>query len=262
MKYFIVLGIEFIKYKNPAKILITIGKRLIDEFELEEDVPGSESNGGIRWPDFFDTFCTTHETLSKLKGSLPTILDEQPRLFKVYKVDEDYLNDDLVISVVNSNSDYTNGFMKKSSLIRFQVIAMFPETMMKGNSAKLFGTAKKIREAVITHSKTFKKDRISMMDTSSRVCWPAVYGYTPIFENKLTQNENINISSSYLNWYGGTFKIILPIKSKFRLKYLHHNKKGMHGFWFPTTDIVTFLSTCQSLINTINEDQRSNNAKD
>ena len=262
MKYFIVLGLEFKKYQRPAKISITVGKRLIDEFDLDEDIPGSESSDRIGWPDFFDVFCTNHETLSKLKGGLSTILNEQPRLFKVYTVDEDYLIDNLVISVVNSNSDYTNGFMKKSSLIRFQVIAMFPESMMKGNSAKLFGTAKKIREAVITHGKTFKKPTISMMDASSRVCWPAVYGYTPIFENKLTQKENINIGSSYLNWYGGTFKIILPIKSKFRLKYLHHNKRGMHGFWQTATDIVTFLSTCQSLINIANEDQRSNNPKD
>ena len=37
MKYILVLGIIFEKYKNPAKIKITTDQSLIDEFYLDQD---------------------------------------------------------------------------------------------------------------------------------------------------------------------------------------------------------------------------------
>lgn len=261
MKYIVVLGIEFQKYKKPVKISVSTGGRLIDEFDLNENLPGSESEGKIGWPDFFDVFCYWN-TLPNLKDRLPTLLYEQPRFFKVYKLEDSQLVDNLVISVANDNNNYTNGFMTKSSKIRFQVIAMFPENMIKDNGKKLFDVTKKFREAVLTHRFKSEKGKSLQVEIPSRVCWPAIYNFTPIFQNAHLHKEMLKGdypgwlgSPAYENWQGGTFKIILPIKLKHKLKYLHSHKENTHGFWHMTTNIATLLSTCKPLINSYNENQ-------
>ena len=261
MKYIVVLGIEFQKYKKPVKISVSTGGRLIDEFDLNENLPGSESEGKIGWPDFFDVFCYWN-TLPNLKDRLPTLLYEQPRFFKVYKLEEAELIDNLVISVENNNNNYTNGFMTKSSKLRFQVIAMFPESMIKDNGKKLFDTTKKFREAELTHRLKNRKGKSLRVEIPSRVCWPAIFNYSPIFENSHLHKEMPEgkfpgwlSTPPCENWQGGTFKIILPIKVKHKLKYLHSNNEDTIGFWHMTTNIATLLSTCEPLINSYNENQ-------
>ena len=121
MKYLLVLGIIFEKYKRPAKITITTENTFIDEFSLDEDKPGTQ--------DFLEQI--THNKDDMYKKHNRARIEAQfinklwPNYFKVYELERLPLGDGIKIQVENNNSDYTNGFMRKSRIHFNTIISSF-----------------------------------------------------------------------------------------------------------------------------------------
>ena len=130
MNYFLVLGILYQKFKHPAQISISSEDRLIDCFELNQDLPPARLQ--------YDHLHTPHIEKYKLKLNKLSSLCDVPNFYKVYKLDISEIGNNFTVKVQNSNNNYTNGFMTKSSLIMLPIITLFPETMTKNNCLPWF----------------------------------------------------------------------------------------------------------------------------
>jgi len=139
MKYILILGIIYQYYKKPAVITVKANNRYIDQFSLDKDAPKSTLKK-LRTH-------IKHEHLKKLdhwmNNRVPSIFVEKflndedgvfyhwPNMIKTFEIDEEYLTGDLKIEVENANSNYTNGFMTKSSLVKFAYVGLIPKDFFK-----------------------------------------------------------------------------------------------------------------------------------
>jgi len=229
MKYILLVGIEYKKYKRPANIRISADERLIDDFDLDKDI---KSSG-----------------------------DSDQGYFRVYDIDDTHLKNFLKLTVSNSNSDYTNGFMKNSSLIKFPIIALFPKELTKNNCERLNEIMEKINRPGhpehILKTQDLKNVPLSAI-SESRVSWPCPDFY------KVTYNKH-NASEVIGNdfWVGGSFELELQIKKKHRVTFLCTEGISTKGKWhMPRSIYATWHSGTKSyavtsykpLLNIYNED--------
>ena len=252
MKYFLVLGIEFKKYKRPANITVHVGDKFIDEFQLDRDFPCTsdvlphlehksfQKCGRPEWltrPDWIDTW-TKHKI---------------PTLFKVYELDDIDLEGKLTIKVDNSNSDFTNGFMKNSSTIRLAI----PALLKKDQVAK---RGEKIMKALIQLDKDMFLEGRKKNHITKDKRWPVADWF------QITRENNMHLPTEKGDrWWriGGSFTAEFEIVKTQYTKYLGVNQTtewGDNRRSLKLDDLVVAL--CTRLLNIYNEDQRGNITRD
>ena len=246
MKYFLVLGIEYKKYKKPADITIHVGDKFVDTFQLDQDFLCAKDILKHIEPDGFAKL----DKSSWLTGDWVERWNMVPSLFKIYELDESHLQGKLVVEVSNSNSDYTNGFMKNSSLIRFSIAALVKKEFVKNRGEKMMKHL--LRLIDITETKERSHNWMEQR-------WPVADNFT------ITRQNGISDRSGRKNrfwWIGGSFKAEFNIVSMGRTKYLGpvENTEWAKNGRIIDTDILV-LASCRPLLNIYDEDQRSNNTK-
>tara|TARA_R110000803_G_scaffold189254_1_gene251706 strand:- start:75 stop:770 length:696 start_codon:yes stop_codon:yes gene_type:complete len=231
MKYFLVLGIEYKKFKNPADITIHVGDKFIDTFQLDRDytctsdiLPHIESKwfeklGIAKWHTYFKY------------GEIPTF-------FKVYEIDDSVIEGKLDIKVENANSDFTNGFMKNSSLIRFPIASLFKKDLVENRGEKMM--------------KTFKNGAIGKIVTEETCHWPNAYSFNVSKENEIYEKSSVK----NFRWpIGGNFTAEFMIKTKHCTKYLAPaNDEKFVGLTGPFAPRDYILASCKQLLNIYDED--------
>ena len=219
MKYYFVLGIEYKKFKKPANITIHFGDNFIDEFQLDRDyfharniLPQIET----KWFEKYNMkYMLTNPNWSKLWAK------QMPSMLKVYEIDDSTIIDKLKIKVSNSNSNYSNGFMNKSSLIKFPITALFKKSLTKNLGEKMM-------KALLR----FHRDRFIPDDIDNEYpplqYWPNPRAFYSSRND--TRHEESRVKSMY-HWIGGDFTAELNIKTKHHTKYLTTSAdKRMIGF--------------------------------
>lgn len=143
MRYVLILGIIYDYYRQPATIDIRTNDRIISQIVLEKSaqrttikklrshVDGNNLTAVDKW---------IHERVPE--KYVATFKEEAhgydlPVLFKTLEIDEQDLMGDLTLQVKNSNSNYTNGFMTKSSTLQFPMVALIPKYFLGNNHRKL-----------------------------------------------------------------------------------------------------------------------------
>jgi len=119
MKYVFGFNVGVKLYKKFPTLRIHADDRLIDEFELNE-------------ADLFkETYVFDRKTFpSGPEGTASWHLDRfYSKKIRVYKIGEKYLNNKITIDIKNQDNNYTNGFMTRSTLIRFSNIFLMPEEL-------------------------------------------------------------------------------------------------------------------------------------
>jgi hypothetical protein len=233
---------------------VYVGGRLIDAFQIEQDV----------------TFVCEDTVTSLLDETWYRQLDQPwrwhstvywpqelvPKLFKIYEIEEQDLNGLVEIKVDNSHSDYTNGFIKNSSMIRFPVIGLFPSHFVENRGEQLTRILKKISDSASKHEK--RAERNDRSDPRPFQSWPCVGSfYTRRQGEKFEKNKELNGEW----WIGGDFTVEIPIKTKHRIRYLSSiGAKEIGFFKYHIRSLI--LATCKPLLNIYNEDQRSNSTTD
>ena len=134
MKYIFVLSLLFKKYKRSLKIRLFSNDIFIDELELSNDIDLKDtdrSKTSIKYRKFNELkfYYQSKEPPEK------KILQYPEKIF-VYEIDESVLKDELRIEINDKNSDYTNGFMTKSNLIRIEELFLFPADLFFSNKIK------------------------------------------------------------------------------------------------------------------------------
>ena len=295
MKYTLVLGIEYKKYKRPANIRISADERLIDDFDLDKDIKSFEDadqvidninkfhykNLQYRHPAWDAGKLLSRKVIRGTpmdrvyQGPMdPRFVDTRwpsnsiPRYFRVYDIDDTHLKNILKLTVSNSNSDYSNGFMKNSSLIRFPIIALFPKQLTENNCEKFF--------KVLTKFENNKRDKywykrknghtvemIAELKTKEDiVCtWPCSDYY------KITFNNDKHNAGGMIRddcWLGSSFELELQIKKKHRVTFLCPEGMNTIGMWNSGNTLTTksyAIASCKQLLNIYNEDQRDNHTQ-
>jgi hypothetical protein len=121
MKYLLAVGFFCKVYRKEPQARIFVNDQLIDEFFIQHDIEG------------FD------EKLKRLKRSNNHILQpidrslelkpkSKPKFIKIYEIE---INKNLQklkinIDIKNDDNNYTNGFMTKSTLIKFEILQLIP----------------------------------------------------------------------------------------------------------------------------------------
>ena len=263
MKYFLVIGLNYQRYKEPAKVHVSSGDRLLDSFELTDtslDV-------------FLKQDQMHYEFLQKYKKDLTGLA--APQYYRVYKVDDAEIRDNFSIKFYNSNSNYTNGFMSKSALVQCKHIALFPEYMTKNNCEPLYITLDRLTEAWEMIDKRYEKnekffgnpkdlhgengkiipkDKVLEDHDIPHATWPGLH-WLKIKPLKDAFVESGLYPSEY--WIGGDFEISINVKEKYGVKYLHTEGTRTHGAW-NYDNTLFFIAVSKNLLNIYNEDNRSN----
>jgi len=244
MKYFLVLGIEYKKFKNPADITIHVGGRLIDTFQLDCDYPCTTNILSQIETKWYEKFGITSWLTRRFRDDE---WSEMPSLFKVYEIDDSVIEGKLDIKVENANSDFTNGFMKNSSLIKFPITSLFKKELVENRGEKMMKT----------FIKTFIKG-----DYLDNHQWPNAYSFNVSRENEIYEKNNVK---NFRWWIGGNFTAEFMIKTKHRTKYLAPAKDkkfiGLPGPITPREWILTItprewiLASCKQLLNMYDEDK-------
>jgi len=253
MKYTLVLGIAYKKYKNPGDIAVYVGGRLIDAFQIDQDV----------------TFVCEDTVTSLLDETWYRQLDRTwwlstvswpqelvPKLFKIYEIEEQDLNGLVEIKVDNSHNDYSNGFMKNNSMIRFPIIGLFPSHFVENRGEQLMRIVQRVDDGAFKHGKRARREK---------PCDPIFYRLWPCVNEFYVRQQSETFEKNGLKtgfwWIGGNFTAEIPIKTKHRIKYLSSISAKETGFFGWSLESL-ILATCKPLLNIYNEDQRSNRTKD
>jgi len=259
MKYTLVLGIAYKKYKNPGDITVYVGGRLIDAFQLDQDFTFVDNLLPLL-DETWDRRLDSTRWLARLgtnKHPRGTRITHElvPKLFKIYEIEEQDLNGLVEIKVDNSHNDYNNGFIKNNSMIRFPMIGLFPSHFAENRGEQLMRIGRTVNDCEIKHEKRAgrKKPDPNLFHT-----WPCVGNFYTKRQNNMFEKDKV--LTGYW-WIGGSFTAEIPIKTKHRIRYLSSIGAKETGFFGRSLESL-ILATCKPLLNIYNEDQRSNNTED
>ena len=113
MQYVLGLGILCKKYKKNPNIRVFADNTFIDEFEI------THSDETKKFTDISKNCKMTKNWSAKH--------------FHILHIDEKHLNSKISIHVQNDDSNYTNSFMSKSTVIAFDSIFLIPKHFLDNN---------------------------------------------------------------------------------------------------------------------------------
>jgi len=249
MKYILVIGIEYKFFKKPADVTIHIDDKLIDTFQLTRDYPCTTNilpQIESKWfeKDVNSKWIEHEDWMGRWLGI--------PSLFKVYEIDDSDIKGKMEIGVENNNSDYTNGFMKNSSVMKFPIVALFKKELVKNRGQRLMKVISKFDKGLGKNVDFEYKPHPRYMRSS----WPIADSFCISRADK-THNQN---GPKDLRWnIGGSFTAEFTIRTKHHMKVFAPavGRKEL-GPLVPaaTTNPKKFvLATCTPLLNIYNEDQ-------
>jgi hypothetical protein len=212
MKYLFAINIGCDVYKKYPKLQLFADEKLIDEFQIDE-----QFHDNLQWIDNtrFQKYC-----VQKSGGKFKTQLAVRNNQFRLYSIDDLDLEKKITIKIYNSDSNYTNGFMTKSTLVYFGPIIFMPEYFLQDDAKKYL----ELWQEYVTES-----TNPSRPDGTYR-SWPwvnfgMVDGALRPFANSLTDPQTYD--ERYMqNYYsfGGDCEIDLHIDKKtFEFKTIDHD---------------------------------------
>ena len=262
MKYNLLVGIEYKSFRNKtADITVSINDRFIDCFTLDKDYGNVDNVLPDLHPAWFNEYDRSHwidqdiELYSKAKGKRHWLI-KLPKCIKVYQIDEEHLKGILKIKVKNDNSDYTNGFMKNSSLIRMSTIALFPSHMSSNNGEKLLKTMIRLDTAYWLRTwpdtpEGNQLEKARLRDSTIKHNWPLVDSF---FAKRESGIHNESKQSSVQSYIGGSFTAEIPVEKKHKVFFLRSSWSDAKGFFLPNNRSMA-IGSYKPLLNIYNEDQ-------
>lgn len=246
MKYFLVLGLEFKFFKNPANITVHMGDKFIDTFQLDHDhklATDTISHIEKRW-------YTKHNKEHWLtRADWVQQFNDIPTMYKVYELDDSAIQGKLILEVANSNNNFTNGFMTDSSMIRFPITALFNKQLVENRGEHMMEIFAKFHERDMKYPNS---SRYAENDTIIQR-WPMPHSFWVERKNNTFEKSGIK---DHTSWLGGNFRAEFRIDLKHRTKYLADAMKSRRfGYPGPCNAKDLVLCSCRQLLNIYNEDQ-------
>ena len=185
MKYRLIIGYHLVeKNKEFPTIRISLDNNLIDEFDCDNEKTVNvgtklDYNQQISYPG-------TQYIVDITRTRTKTVT--VPCKFKTFTLDSDSWTDDhkLCVEILNNNSNYSNGFVTKRSLVAIRPIYLIPEILFN-DKEKMVKFIKKSRPI---------RDKLSNGSPQKKWRWPGIY------------------DEDFPEFFGGKAKINLAIKKK------------------------------------------------
>lgn len=123
MKYLLGMGFCGSVYKRIPTIQLFVGERLIDEYE-PTSIDGYEKYDAVFNRDWWASHGNSSIKNIEYKDSITHL----PKNFKLYTLDEQVLktSSTIKLKIKNADTNYTNGFMTKSTLMNMSFIFLLP----------------------------------------------------------------------------------------------------------------------------------------
>ena len=250
MKYTLIIGIQYKKFKNPAKITLQIGDRFIDTFDMEKDYLHINDTMGQKENHWFEKW---NEPFYDCANRANDPHNSIPSFYKIYQIEEEYLNDFLDIKIENSNNDYTNSFMKRNSMLKLSIVCLFPRVLANNLGQRLREVCTKINFVDKGNFKTAEEKWKHNPDYwGNKPTWPIPDSFVEIRNSARTQ-ESREIKGRY-DWIGGSFTARFPIRKKHKVKYLGSLRHKEQGFILPAHNETHFIASYKPLLNIYDED--------
>jgi len=228
MKYMLLVGLYFKKYKNEFRLKVYVDDHYLDEIVIEDETLGREIQ------------CSKEEWRQKVPFLHPDkhvtgeTLRRFPNKIFCYEIDSHVLTEKITFEMNDRNSDYTNHFMTKSNMIMFDEIFLFPKDLLKHFNFQKF-------------IKIWSRIYYYRGNYNTQLLWPGTEtlwdGVTPV-----------DIRS---HWLGGVKKLHIPIIKKFGMCVLSPDKnlQGTKKYMYTVNSkIVSYLELC-NLLNIHDESQ-------
>lgn len=121
MRYLLVTGFSCDLYRKEPKARIFVGDKLIDEFNISHSPDNlvTTENKFLKHFHILQPFAYS-EYINILMKNLPTLK------FYELEVDKKIKHLTVRINIANNDSNYSNGFITKSTLIKLKVCCFFP----------------------------------------------------------------------------------------------------------------------------------------
>ena len=235
MKYVLMVGFCYQKYKKNLNVQIFSGSTMIDDLTIDEDIIDPAVN-------------ITLDPLNALthQSTLPT-------KWFCFEVNEEILEDDITVKFKLHDNNYSNGFMTKTALAKINCIALVPKNFidkhdpykslkrlllendasrkilkrkfdtdvilslndhnaMVKNEGQVQTWIRQIKNKKIKLSDLPLQAQILIFDQRQR----SLCGFWP------TNPDNYKVHSgtthcSVADWIGGEFKIVVPLIRKFNV---------------------------------------------
>ena len=113
---------------------------LIDEFQLDKNYLFDESDMGIFKRD--DSLYKKHH---------PRYTNLKSKILKLYTLNDELVSDYIKICIKNSDSNYTGGFMTKSTLLWFSNVFLIPKFFLENHCKKLSEIMNTQRKYMVLH---------------------------------------------------------------------------------------------------------------
>jgi hypothetical protein len=153
MSYVLILGFQSLKYKKDPQIRVYVNNHFVDEFDLPGVHKSQPKNRQTVAKHFTDKFLK-HMALDvvnkkHLSDFFPKHLQEVKQMetfsefenvyYRIFELNPDVINKEyqnatstnqVKIVVKNSDNNYTNGFMTKSTLVSLKGIFLMPKSVL------------------------------------------------------------------------------------------------------------------------------------
>ena len=184
MSYILGIGLLYKKYKKNATIRIYINNNLIETYQLTQDINHIEIPTSI-----IKSFMKKLKRFNHNSLSIPDLIQIKckiPKFLKLIEIEEEKLTGEVRIEVDNDDSNYTNGFMSKSSLIEPNFFILCPKELLKNNGQFFFEFQENLYKKLV--SKIEKDKDFSIRSEKPRLEWPI----PQFFDIVLDRNNKIN----------------------------------------------------------------------
>jgi len=231
---------------------------MIDTFQLHQDCQST---------DYLLTTIKDQNKIAKLhvhgwqnKTNMIEAWKGLPKFFKVYEINENDLYKSFDIHVENSNSNATNGFMTKSSMIKFSLVSLIPSVLLKGTRNSLLDIISKLTKGLLKHRKRnatlySRNNESSNPQADHTLCWPIAETFLITENNNKRKNTTDYKIRDSATWIGGSFTAQYLIKKKHKIKFLGRPEGKNKGFIRCVPAKTLTLALNKDLLNIYNENQ-------
>ena len=239
MKYILGIGINFKHFSGETTIRIFLDDIFIDELVLDKHIELCR----VDRLNITDNFNPENPTFEKKKtGPDDQRKESIPEKFFCYEIDESIIGDRISFDFNDTNSNYSNGFMTKSNQISFHSVFLLPKITTNSRFWKFIYDRNHKETENILPCQSYGKAEVNHD-------WPLT---VELYNDK-------NEKSHRFQWFGGKQKVHIDVCKKHRTHYIWKSNDNKINHPVVLGQATTFITyRYLNLINTTNEDQRSN----